>query len=179
MKNINALIILQYNVRNERIRTMILLLVNKNIQDYDVIAIQKLCRNSFASISLNNNQNDFHLLYKSKNDIKICFYVNDQINIESWKIEYFTININVLRIIVKKIDENTKMIRIHNVYNSSLISYMSKNNLFTLSKIMRFIVEAFDDYHILLKSFNLHHFFWSDSFRSTQHVATENLLDWP
>ncbi len=42
MKNTNVLIILQYNVRNEKIRTMISLLVNKNIQDYDVIAIQKL-----------------------------------------------------------------------------------------------------------------------------------------
>jgi hypothetical protein len=69
------------------------------------------------------------------------------------------------------------MIRIHNVYNSSFISYTSKNNSFTLSKIMRFIVEAFDNHHILLKNFNFHHFFWSDSFRSTQHVATDDLFD--
>ncbi len=159
MKNTNALIILQYNVRNERIRTMISLLVDKNIQDYDVIAIQKFWRNFFASISLSSSQNDFHLLYKSKNDIKICFYVNDQINIESWKIEYFTIDLSVLKMIVKEVEKDTKMIRIHNVYNSSLISYTSKDNLFTLSKIMRFIVETFDDHHILLKDFNLHHFF--------------------
>jgi hypothetical protein len=132
MKNTNVLIILQYNVRNERIRTMISLFVDNNIQDYDVIAIQKSWRNFFASISLNNNQNDFHLLYKSKNDIKICFYVNDQINIENWKIEYFTIDLNVLKMIVKEIEENTKIIRIHNVYNSSFISYTSKNNSFTL-----------------------------------------------
>ncbi len=42
MKDTNVLIILQYNVRNERVRTMISLLADKNIQDYDVIAIQKL-----------------------------------------------------------------------------------------------------------------------------------------
>jgi hypothetical protein len=150
MKNINVLIILQYNVRNEKVRTIISLLVDKNIQDYDVIAIQKLWRNSFASISLKNNQNDFHLLYKSRNDIKICFYVNDQINIESWKIEYFTIDFNMLKMIVKEVEKDTKMIRIHNVYNSSLISYTSKDNSFTLLKIMRFIVETFDDHHILL-----------------------------
>jgi hypothetical protein len=41
MKNTNVLIILQYNVRNEKIRIMISLLVDKNIQNYDVIAIQK------------------------------------------------------------------------------------------------------------------------------------------
>jgi hypothetical protein len=177
MKNTNVLIILQYNVRNERVRTMISLFVDKNIQDYDVIAIQKSWRNLFASISLSSNQNDFHLLYKSKDDIRICFYVNDQIDIENWKVEYFTIDFSVLKMIVKEIEKDTKMIRIHNVYNSSLISYTSKDNSFTLSKIMRFIVEAFDDHHILLKNFNLHHFFWSDSFRSTQHVATDDLLD--
>jgi hypothetical protein len=77
MKNTNVLIILQYNVHNERIRTMISLFVDKNIQDYNVIAIHKSWRNLFASISLSSNQNNFHLLYKSKNDIKICFYVND------------------------------------------------------------------------------------------------------
>jgi hypothetical protein len=177
MKNTNVLIILQYNVRNERIRTMISLLVDKNIQNYDVIAIQKSWRNSFASISLSSNQNDFHLLYKSKNNIKICFYVNDQINIDNWKVEYFTIDLNVFKMIVKEVEKDTKMIRIHNVYNSSFVSYTSKDNSFTLSKIMRFIVEALNNHHILLNNFNLHHFFWSDSFRSTQHVATNDLLD--
>jgi hypothetical protein len=177
MKNTNALIILQYNVRNERVRTMISLFVDKNIQDYDVIVIQKLWRNFFASISLNNNQNDFYLLYKSKNNIQVCFYVNDQINIENWKNDYSTIDFSVLKMIVKEIEKDTKMIRIHNVYNSSLILYTSKDNSFTLSKIMQFIVETFDDHHILLKNFNLHHFFWSDSFRSTQHVATDDLFD--
>ncbi len=159
MKNTNVLIILRYNVRNENIRTMISLFANKNIQNYDVIAIQKLWRNSFVSISLNNNQNDFHLLYKSKDDIKIYFYVNDQINIDNWKFEYFTIDFSVLKMIVKEVEKNTKIIRIHNVYNSSLVSYTSKNNSFTLSKIMRIIVETFDDHHILLNDFNLHHFF--------------------
>jgi hypothetical protein len=37
--SINVLIILQYNVRNEKIYTIISLFINKNIQDYDVIAI--------------------------------------------------------------------------------------------------------------------------------------------
>jgi hypothetical protein len=41
MRDKTALIILQYNVRNERVRTMILLLADSNIQDYDIIAIQK------------------------------------------------------------------------------------------------------------------------------------------
>jgi hypothetical protein len=42
MKNKIVLIILQYNVRNEKMRTMIFLLINDNIQNFDVITIQKL-----------------------------------------------------------------------------------------------------------------------------------------
>jgi hypothetical protein len=41
MRDIISLIILQYNVRNERVRTMILLLTDSNIQNFDVITIQK------------------------------------------------------------------------------------------------------------------------------------------
>jgi hypothetical protein len=41
MKNKIALIILQYNVRKKRIRTMIFLLIDNNIQNFDVIVIQK------------------------------------------------------------------------------------------------------------------------------------------
>ncbi len=77
----------------------------------------------------------------------------------------------------QKSRKDTKMICIHNVYNSLFISYTMKNNSLTLSKIMLFIVETFDDHHILLENFNFHHLFWSDSSRSTQHVATDNLLD--
>jgi hypothetical protein len=69
------------------------------------------------------------------------------------------IDLNVLKMIFKKIDQDTKIICIHNVYNSLLISYTSKDNSFTLSKIMQFIVETFHDHHMLLKDFNLYHFF--------------------
>jgi hypothetical protein len=41
MRDTTSLIILQYNVRNERVRTMIFLLTDNNIQNFDVIAIQK------------------------------------------------------------------------------------------------------------------------------------------
>jgi hypothetical protein len=132
----------------------------------------------FFRIDLIEQQSEwFSFIIQTKNNINICFYVNDRINIENWKIEYFTIDFSVFKMIVKEVEENTKMICIHNVYNLSFISYTSKNNSFTLSKIMRFIVETFDDYHILLKNFNFHHFFWSDSFRSTQHVAKNDLFD--
>jgi hypothetical protein len=42
IKNKIALMILQYNVRNEKMRMMIFLLIDDNIQNFDVIVIQKL-----------------------------------------------------------------------------------------------------------------------------------------
>ena len=41
MRNNNTLFILQYNVRNDRVSTMISLLVDDEIKSYDIIAIQK------------------------------------------------------------------------------------------------------------------------------------------
>ncbi len=73
MKNKIALIILKYNVRKKRMRTMIFLLIDNNIQNFNVIAIQKFWRNFFVSITLSFNQSDFHLLYRLDEDTKIFF----------------------------------------------------------------------------------------------------------
>jgi hypothetical protein len=177
MRNKIAFIILQYNVRNERVRTMISLLADSNIQNYDVIAIQKSWRNFVVSTSLNSSQSDFHLLYKSKNDTRVCFYVNDQINTNSWDVSYFTVDLIMLKMTIKKIESDTNVIHIHNVYNLSSTLYSSQNSSSTLSNVRQFIIDALTNHHILSNNFNLHHLFWSDSFRSTQHIAANALLD--
>ena len=41
MRDNNSLFILQYNVRNDRVSTMISLLIDEEIKSYDIIAIQK------------------------------------------------------------------------------------------------------------------------------------------
>jgi hypothetical protein len=58
---------------------MIFLLIDSNIQNFDVIVIQKFWRNFFVSIKLSFNQNDFRLLYKFDENTKKCFYVNDKL----------------------------------------------------------------------------------------------------
>ncbi len=177
MKKKIVLIILQYNVQNERMRTMIFLLIDDNIQNFDVIAIQKFWRNSFVSITLSFNQSDFHLLYRFDEDMKVCFYVNDKLNTNNWNVEYFTIEICTLKMKINDLNEDSSTIHIHNVYNLSLIFYSSRDSSFTFSKTRRFLVDAFTNHHILLENFNLHHLFWSDSSRSTQHAATNELLN--
>jgi hypothetical protein len=83
MRDTTSLTILQYNVRNERVRTMILLLADSNIQNFDVIAIQESWRNFFVSTTLSFSQSDFHLLYRPDEDTRVCFYVNDKLDTNS------------------------------------------------------------------------------------------------
>jgi hypothetical protein len=177
MKNKIVLIILHYNVRNERMRAMILLLIDDNIQNFDVIVIQKFWQNFFVSITLSFNQSDFHLLYRLDEDTKVCFYVNNKLNTNNWDVEYSTIDICTLKMKINELNENSSTIHIHNVYNLSLIFYSSRDNSFTFSKTRKSFVDAFTNHHILFENFNFHHFFWSDSSRSTQHAAANELLD--
>ena len=83
MKDTKFLSILQYNVRNDRVSTMIPLLAEKSIQDYDIIAIQEPWRNPFAPTTLSSHQSGFHLLYHPGGDIRVCFYINNVIDPES------------------------------------------------------------------------------------------------
>ena len=62
---------------------MISLLADKNIQDYDIIAIQKPWCNPSAPTTLSSHQSGFHLLYCLGEDIRVCFYINNFINPES------------------------------------------------------------------------------------------------
>jgi hypothetical protein len=176
MRNTTSLTILQYNVRNDKMSTMISLLINSNTQNYDIIIIQKLWRNFFVSTSLSSHQCDFHLLYKSENDTRVCFYVNDNIDSKNWEIEFLTTNICVLSLTIR-VDDASKTIYIYNIYNLSSISYSSRDNSFTLSTTNRSLIANVTNHHILLKDFNLHYFFWNESFRSTQHAAANKLLD--
>jgi hypothetical protein len=149
-------------------RTMIFLLTDNNIQNFDVIAIQKFWRNLFVSITLSFSQNNFHLLYKSDEDTRICFYVNDKLNTNNWDVKYLTIDICILKLKIKRLDENTNMIRIHNMYNSSFVFYASRDNLLTLSIILRFLNDVITNHHVLLRDFNLYHFLkWFNTIDAT------------
>ncbi len=135
------------------------LLIDNNIQNFDVLVIQEFWRNFFLSITLNFNQNDFHLFYKFDENTKICFNVNDKLNMNNWNVEYFTIDICTLKMKINDFNEDLNTIFIREMYNFSLIFYSSWNSSFTLLKTKRFLIDALTNHHILLENFNLHHFF--------------------
>ena len=153
---------------------MISLLIDEEIKSYDIIAIQKSWRNSHVITSLNSHHSEFHLLFRSNVDTKVCFYINDQIDLNSWEIEYSTSNLSILTV-KTLVDSETQTFRIHNVYNSSSVFYSSRNELSILSNLARQLRVSKE--HIVLRNFNLHHSYWSDFTRLTQHAVANALID--
>ncbi len=159
--------ILQYNVKNSKNEIMISLLANSQIKEYDILTIQKLWRNVCVSTSYNSFSIDFHLLYEMKENVRVCFYVNTKLNVNSWSIDFVSSNMCTL-----KLDLNDqRIVNIHNVYNVFSMFYASDALLLIIETTQnRFVIDE-------VKDFNLHHFLWSDSIRSTQHTTINQLID--
>ena len=129
--------ILQYNVRNERESVMLPLLADKETGKYQVLAIQEPWKNTRNFSSYNPSSSRFHLAGSAEGDMRVCFYINKEIDPESWKITYHTKDACTLTINTKpkrveprsenngeEIDDRWDgILQIHNVYNPSPISY--------------------------------------------------------
>lgn len=76
-----------------------------------------------------------------------------------------------------RIERISNRIRIHNVYNFLFVSYSLRDNFLTLSKTNCSLIDKTSKHHVLLRDFNLHHSFWSDFSRSTQHAAANEFLN--
>ena len=87
--------------------------------------------------------------------------------------KHFLLNINTFKLKFW-LKLTTKMIHIHNVYNSLLTSYFFIDNSFMLLMIERQLQTHAK--HVLMKDFNLHHSFWCNSSRFTQHATMNQLL---
>jgi hypothetical protein len=166
-----TLSILQYNVKNSKNEIMISLLTNSQIKEYDILTIQKFWRNVCVSTSYNSFSTNFHLLYEMKENVRVCFYVNTKLNVNNWSIDFVSSNMCTLKLNLN----DQRIVNLHNVYNVSSMFYASNVLLLIIETTQnRFVI---DEEHVLLKNFNLHHFLWSDSTRSTQHTAIDQLID--
>lgn len=58
--------ILQYNVRKGRVRVMVPLLENEEVQNMDILAIQEPWHNTQNQSSYNPSSSPFHLIYKGR-----------------------------------------------------------------------------------------------------------------
>ena len=166
--------ILQYNVRKGRKTNMIPLLHEPAIKNYDVLAIQESWKNSRIMTSLSASRSGFYLAYKLDVNTRMCFYINQNIDPQEWKVEHPSPDMNTLKLRLWS-ESMAKMIHIHNVYNPSSASYASTDSPSTLSMVERQLQA--DVEHVLMGDFNLHHPLWCGPSRPTQHAAASQLLD--
>jgi hypothetical protein len=150
---------------------MISLLIDSIVRQYDVLIIQESWRNACVSTSYNSFNIDFHLTYHSDDDVRICFYVNTKLDVNRWSMNFSFDDVCTLEIRI--VDD--RVINIHNVYNSSLIFYISRVVLIVIETIKSKLNDEKE--HVLLKDFNLHHSMWKKIFKSTQHDATNQLIN--
>ena len=191
---------LQYNVRNEKTTVMMPLLADEKIKEYAVLAIQEPWKNPWNHSSYNPSSGNFHLAGNGEVAMRVCFYVNKDIDIDSWSVEYIindacTLTIRTTDEIIEELEgepigtENAyrptdtqpegqsnrqREIRIHNVYNPSPISYSSINGPSTLPAIQCMLDKEGDQ--ILLGDFNLHHPLWNHKARLTRHAMAVQLI---
>jgi hypothetical protein len=112
-----TLIILQYDIKNNKKDIMIFLLIDSIVKQYDVLIIQKFWQNVCVSTSYNLFNIDFLLIYHNDDDVRICFYVNTKLDVNKWSMNFSFNDVCTLRLRI--VDD--RVINIHNVYKSSLI----------------------------------------------------------
>jgi hypothetical protein len=75
-----------------------------------------------------------------------------------------------------RIENRSKTIYVHNIYNLFSLLYSLIESLSMLSKIRRHLINC-QDHQILLNDFNLHHFLWNKFTRFTQYAVANQLLN--
>ena len=113
-------------------------------------------------------------MYNSLEETRVCFYISDKIDPDSWEISHSSKDLIFLHLKIKQ-NDGTKTINIHNVYNSSSVSYASIDSPSTLQSLQEALRTLGE--HIVLGDFNLHHRYWCGAFRLTQHAMADILLD--
>ena len=105
------------------------LLEEREVQDYDILAIQEPRYNSFNESTYNPSSSKFLLAYKSGPDVRTCFYINKRMDPTSWEVRYRGGDFCSLRLDIKQGREEGEVnvtppppaqettLWIHNVYN--------------------------------------------------------------
>ena len=156
---------------------MIPLLEDEEIKKYDVLAIQEPWRNPYVPTTYNPSTSGFHLIYNENQNTRVCFYVNKNIDINDWSVEFPSPDMATLMLNVYENDVK-KIICISNVYNPSPTSPSSANSPSTLPEAQRILTEkGKNQEHILLGDFNLHHPYWGGTTCLTQDNMSDYLID--
>ena len=106
--------------------------------------------------------------------MRVCFYVNKRFSPDRWDVTYTSDDICILRIHTD--GQHNKELVIYNVYNPSLISYISIDSP-SLLLALRQLLEGVTQHTIVLGDFNVHYYVWADNATFTRHTAADQLVE--
>ncbi len=160
--------ILQYNVHKSKDKVMEPLFQDHALQKFDILAIQEPWKNPFMNTSLSAKKAGFHLLYYDDERTRVCFYVNQRLDPDSWAVEFnggdfATIHLQTYQ----------GLIHVHNIYNPPPSSHTS-NEPGTLPALDQALDKP--GQHIAVGDYNLHHPMWGGPGAYTQHNAADLLI---
>jgi exonuclease III len=170
--------VLQYNVNHGKEATLIPLLRDTGVKEFDILAIQEPWRNPFTTTGYNPSKSEFYLAYPPRELTRTCFYINKRLHPDTWTVTHHNEDAQTLTIRIEGLQSTPpRTIQIHNIYNPSPGSYTStsEGTLGTLRKALEAAEPETE--HIIIGDFNLHHPYWSSIERLTQHAAADILLE--
>jgi exonuclease III len=175
---LSQLRILQYNVNHGKEATIIPLLRDTRIKEFDILAIQEPWRNPNIATGYNPLRSSFYLAYPPDKLTRVCFYVNKALHPGKWSVTNHHKDMQTLTIDLNRAPgQESTPIQIHNVYNPSPASYTSQEmgTLATLRTCLETAGTGIE--HVVIGDFNLHHPLWNATSRFTQHAAADHLIE--
>ncbi len=166
--------ILQYNIRKS-LKIQESFLINKEVREFDIVAIQKQDHNNNDSQSFNSAHNFFHLVKNSSSQSRTCIYINKHLRLNQWVVETAESNICSIRILTCNANNEMQTLRLLNVYNScSLFTTFTERSLIIscLNELLKNDCEQ-----LIVEDFNLHHSHWEKWRCFTHYTMTDTLLN--
>ncbi len=166
--------ILQYNIRKS-LRIQESFLIDREVREFDIVAIQKQDHNNNDLQSFSSAHNFFHLVKNSSSQSRTCIYVNKRLRFDQWIVEITESDICSIRILTYNTDNETQMLRLLNVYNScSLFTTFTERSLI-ISRLNELLKN--DCKQLIVEDFNLHHSHWEKRRCFTHHTMIDTLLN--
>ena len=130
--------ILQYNIRKS-LKIQESFLINREVCKFNIVIIQKQEHNINDLQSFNSAHNFFHLMKNLSLQLKTCIYVNKHLRLNQWTVKTAESDICSIRILTRNTDDETQMLRLLNVYNSSSLFITFTERLSTISRLNKLL----------------------------------------
>ncbi len=164
----------QYNIR-KLLRIQESFLINREVREFDIVAIQKQDHNNNDLQSFSSAHNFFHLVKNSFSQSKTCIYINKCLRFDQWIVETVESDICSIRILTCNADNKMQTLRLLNIYNSCSLSttFIERFSIiFRLNELLKNDCEQ-----LIVEDFNLHHSHLEEWRCFTRQMMTDTLLN--